>query len=66
MTVSTTHATIDPKDTLLNDAAALQYMYVEFAQEDRQLAELGLASYAGLLSEDERTVEAEQRRRDGE
>ncbi len=43
----------DPKDTLLNDSAALQYMYAEFAQEERQLAEAGLEYYACMLEEDE-------------
>jgi predicted DNA-binding antitoxin AbrB/MazE fold protein len=46
--------TIDPKDALLNDAAALQYMYAEFAQEDRQLAETGLEYYARTLDEEEK------------
>jgi predicted DNA-binding antitoxin AbrB/MazE fold protein len=45
---------IDPKDALLNDAAALQYMYAEFAQEDRQLAETGLEYYARILDEEEK------------
>ena len=46
--------TIDPKDALLNDAAALQYMYAEFAQEERQLAEDGLEYYARILDEEEK------------
>jgi hypothetical protein len=45
---------IDPKDALLNDATALQYMYAEFAQEERQLAEEGLEYYARLLDEEEK------------
>ena len=44
----------DPKDVLLNDAAALQYLYAEFAQEDRQLAETGLEYYAHTLDEEEK------------
>jgi predicted DNA-binding antitoxin AbrB/MazE fold protein len=52
-TVST-HQVIDPKDALLNDAAALQYMYAEFAQEERQLAEEGLEYYAHILDEEEK------------
>ncbi len=43
----------DSKDTLLNDSAALQSMYAEFAQEDRQLAEVGLEHYARMLEEEE-------------
>jgi predicted DNA-binding antitoxin AbrB/MazE fold protein len=45
---------IDPKDALLNDATALQYMYAEFAQEERQLAEEGLEYYARILDEEEK------------
>ena len=45
---------IDPKDALLNDEAALQYMYAEFAQEERQLAETGLEYYARILDEEEK------------
>ncbi len=52
-TVSANQA-IDPKDALLNDAAALQYMYAEFAQEERQLAEEGLEYYAHILDEEEK------------
>ncbi len=52
-TVSTSQ-TIDPKDALMNNATALQYMYAEFAQEDRQLAETGLESYAHTLDEEEK------------
>ena len=52
-TVSANQA-IDPKDALLNDAAALQYMYAEFAQEERQLAETGLEYYAQTLDEEEK------------
>ncbi len=40
-TVSANQA-IDPKDALMNNVAALQSMYAEFAQEERQLAETGL------------------------
>ena len=46
--------TLDPKDALMNDAAALQSMYAEFAQEDRQLAETGLEYYAQTLEEEEK------------
>lgn len=54
--VSTGSATpaLDPKDALLNDATALQYMYAEFAQEERQLAEAGLEYYARILDEEEK------------
>jgi predicted DNA-binding antitoxin AbrB/MazE fold protein len=45
---------IDPKDAILNDAAALQNMYAEFAREDRQLAETGLEYYAHTLEEEEK------------
>jgi predicted DNA-binding antitoxin AbrB/MazE fold protein len=45
---------IDPKDALLNDAAALQYIYAEFVQEERQLAEEGLEYYARILDEEEK------------
>jgi len=36
---------VDPKDALMDDEAALQAMYSEFAEEDRQLAEAGLFSF---------------------
>jgi predicted DNA-binding antitoxin AbrB/MazE fold protein len=52
-TVSANQA-IDPKDALMNNAAALQYMYAEFAQEDRQLAKAGLEYYAHTLEEEEK------------
>jgi predicted DNA-binding antitoxin AbrB/MazE fold protein len=52
-TVSANQA-IDPKDAILNDAAALQNMYAEFAREDRQLAETGLEYYAHTLEEEEK------------
>jgi hypothetical protein len=42
----------DLKDALLNDAA-LQSMYAEFAQAERQLAEIGLEYYARILDEEE-------------
>jgi predicted DNA-binding antitoxin AbrB/MazE fold protein len=45
---------IDPKDALMNNALALQYMYAEFAQEERQLAETGLEYYAHTLAEEEK------------
>ncbi len=45
---------LDPKDAIMNDATALQYMYAEFAQEDRQLAETGLEHYAHTLDEEEK------------
>lgn len=41
-------------------------MYVEFAQEDRQLAELGMVFYASLLDEEEHGKEVEQQLPDGE
>jgi len=44
---------IDPKDALMDDEAALQAMYAEFAEEDRLLAEAGLASYAAALKREE-------------
>ena len=43
----------DPKDALMDDEAALQAMYAEFAEEDRLLAEAGLASYAATLRREE-------------
>ena len=43
----------DPKDARMDHVAALPYMYAEFAQEDRQLAETGLEYYARTLEEDE-------------
>jgi hypothetical protein len=52
--------TIDPKDAFLDNVTALQSRYAEFAPEDRQLAESGLASYAGLL-EEEGDAETKQR-----
>lgn len=52
-TVSTSQV-IDPKDALMNNVAALQYMYAEFAQEERQLAETGLEYYAHTLEEEEK------------
>ncbi len=45
---------LDPKDALLNDATVLQVMYAEFAREERQLAEEGLAYYAHILDEEEK------------
>jgi predicted DNA-binding antitoxin AbrB/MazE fold protein len=47
---------IDPKDALMEDAATLQAMYAEFAQEDRELARSGLTAYARLLREEERSA----------
>ncbi len=64
MTTSTIQTTVDLKDALLNDAMTLQSLYAEFAQEERQLAEAGLASYAQMVDEEERSGEAEQRVRD--
>jgi predicted DNA-binding antitoxin AbrB/MazE fold protein len=43
----------DPKDALMDDEAALQAMYAEFAEEDRQLSTTGLASYAATLRREE-------------
>ena len=43
----------DPKDALMDDEAALQAMYAEFAEEDRLLAQAGLASYAATLRREE-------------
>lgn len=43
----------DPKDALMDDEAALQAMYAEFAEEDRLLAEAGLATYAATLRREE-------------
>ena len=37
----------------MDDEAALQAMYAEFAEEDRLLAEAGLASYAATLRREE-------------
>ena len=44
-----TEAEIDPKDALMNEPATLQYRYAEFAQEERQLADAGLARYSHIL-----------------
>lgn len=52
MSMKDTSAKPEPKDTLLNDAA-LQYLYAEFAQEERQLAEAGLEYYARTLENEE-------------
>jgi len=43
----------DPKDALMDDEAALQAMYAEFAEEDRQLSRTGLVSYAATLRREE-------------
>jgi predicted DNA-binding antitoxin AbrB/MazE fold protein len=43
----------DPKDALMEDGEALRAMYAEFAQEDRQLAQTGLAHYAQTLRREE-------------
>jgi predicted DNA-binding antitoxin AbrB/MazE fold protein len=43
----------DPKDALMDDEAALQAMYAEFAEEDRLLAEAGLATYSATLRREE-------------
>lgn len=65
MTVITSNANFDPRDALLNDATALQAMYAEFAHEDRQLVMMGMASYAGLLGEEEHGEKVEQQLPDG-
>jgi predicted DNA-binding antitoxin AbrB/MazE fold protein len=44
---------IDPKDALLDDIDALHAMYTEFAEEDRNLAQLGLTHYAQVLNREE-------------
>jgi hypothetical protein len=54
------------KDALLDDAGALLLLYAEFAPENRQLAESGLATYARLLDEEDRSEEALQRMHDSE
>jgi predicted DNA-binding antitoxin AbrB/MazE fold protein len=43
----------DPKDALMDDEQALRALYAEFEQEDRQLAETGLAHYAQTLRHEE-------------
>jgi predicted DNA-binding antitoxin AbrB/MazE fold protein len=43
----------DPKDALIEDEQALRALYAEFEQEDRQLAETGLAHYAQTLRHEE-------------
>jgi predicted DNA-binding antitoxin AbrB/MazE fold protein len=50
----TTETAIDPKDALMNEAGTLQYHYAEFAQEERQLADAGLAHYSQLLEQEEK------------
>lgn len=44
---------IDPKDALMEDEQALRAMYAEFEQEDRELAQTGLAHYAQMLRREE-------------
>jgi predicted DNA-binding antitoxin AbrB/MazE fold protein len=44
---------LDPKDALMEDEQALRAMYAEFEQEDRQLAQTGLAHYAQVLRHEE-------------
>ena len=44
---------VDPKDALMEDEQALRALYAEFEQEDRQLAETGLAHYAQTLRHEE-------------
>jgi predicted DNA-binding antitoxin AbrB/MazE fold protein len=43
----------DLKDALMEDEQALRALYAEFEQEDRQLAETGLAHYAQTLRHEE-------------
>ena len=43
----------DAKDALMDDGEALRTMFAEFAEEDRQLADAGLAHYARVLSREE-------------
>ena len=50
----TTETVIDPKDALMNEAATLQYRYAEFAQEERQLADAGLAHYSNILEQEDK------------
>ena len=48
------HAVVtDPKDALMEDPRALRTLYAEFAKEDRQLAQIGLAHYAQMLRQEE-------------
>lgn len=49
-----------PQDALLNGVLALQTMYAEFAEEEYQLAEMGSASYARILVEEERGEDTRQ------
>jgi len=43
----------DPKDALMDDEQALRALYAEFEQQDRQLAQIGLAQYAQALQREE-------------
>ena len=49
----TTDSTLDPKDALMDDAAALQRLYAQVADEDRLLANQGLSHYAATLESEE-------------
>jgi predicted DNA-binding antitoxin AbrB/MazE fold protein len=44
---------VDPKDALMDDEQVLHALYAEFEQEDRRLAETGLAHYAQMLHHEE-------------
>jgi predicted DNA-binding antitoxin AbrB/MazE fold protein len=50
----TPESAIDPKDALMNEVATLQYRYAEFAQEEHQLADAGLAHYSHILEQEEK------------
>ena len=44
---------VDPKDALMDDEQTLLALYAEFEQQDRQLAETGLAHYAQRRMQDD-------------
>ena len=47
------HCDPDPKDALMDDEDALRAMFAEFADEDGELADAGLAHYARVLNREE-------------
>ncbi len=49
---------VDRDEVLLDDPNALQALYADFAEEDRELAQIGLSYYAQVLREEERSYES--------